>query len=227
MTPAVRRLQEVRFRIAAACARAGRSPSDVTLVAVTKTVPVERIAELVAAGHRTLGENRVQEALAKIEALGPGPEWHLVGHLQRNKARASVGRFALIHSVDDLELAREIDRRASAAGLVQKVLLQINLAEEASKHGAAPSSVISLAEGVAALPHLDLRGLMIIPPPAGDPEPSRPWFRRLVELRDLLADRLGLLLPELSMGMTDDFEAAVEEGATLVRVGRALFGERG
>src|SRR5262245_29483573 len=114
MTPAARRLQEVRFRIAAACARARRAPSEVTLVAVTKTVPVERIADLVDAGHRTLGENRVQEALGKIEALGPGPEWHLVGHLQRNKARASVGRFALIHSVDDLELAHEIDRRASA-----------------------------------------------------------------------------------------------------------------
>ncbi|HVQ35432.1 MAG TPA: YggS family pyridoxal phosphate-dependent enzyme [Candidatus Bathyarchaeia archaeon] len=227
MTPAARRLQEVRYRIAAACARARRAPSEVTLVAVTKTVPVERIADLVAAGHRTLGENRVQEALGKIEALGPGPEWHLVGHLQRNKARASVGRFALIHSVDDLELARELDRRASAAGLVQKVLLQANLAEETSKHGAAPSAVVSLAEGIAALAHLDLRGVMIIPPPAADPEMARPWFRRLSELRDVLAGRLGRPLPELSMGMSDDFEAAVEEGATLVRVGRALFGERG
>lgn len=226
MTPAARRLQEVRFRIAAACARARRAPSEVTLVAVTKTVPAERIAELVAAGHRTLGENRVQEALAKIETLGPSVEWHLVGHLQRNKARAAVGRFGLIHSVDDLELAREIDRRASAAGLVQKVLLQVNVAEEPSKHGAAPSAVASLAEGLVELPHLELRGLMVIPPPADDPEEVRPWFRRLVELRDVLAGRLGRPLPELSMGMSDDFEAAVEEGATLVRVGRALFGER-
>jgi pyridoxal phosphate enzyme (YggS family) len=225
MTPAVRKLQEVRFRIATACARAGRSPSEVTLVAVTKTVPGERVAELVHAGQKTLGENKVQEALAKMETL-PGAEWHLVGHLQRNKAKAAVGRFALIHSVDDVELAREIDRRAAAAGLVQKVLVQANLAGEETKHGAAEDIVFPLVETIGALPHLDLRGLMIIPPPSEDPEGARPWFRRLAALRDTLAKRSGRPLPELSMGMTDDFEIAIEEGATLVRVGRALFGER-
>jgi pyridoxal phosphate enzyme (YggS family) len=187
MTPAVRRLQEVRFRIAAACARAGRSPSEVAQVAVTKTVPVEPIAELVRAGQRTLGENRVQEALAKMEAV-PGAEWHLVGHLQRNKAKAAVGRFALIHSVDDVELAREIDRRAAAMGLVQKVLVQVNLAAEETKHGAAEETVLPLVGEIAALGNLDLRGLMIIPPPSEDPEGARPWFRRLVALRDALKE---------------------------------------
>jgi len=226
MTPTARRLQEVRYRIAAACARSGRAPSDVTLVAVTKTVPAERVIEIVRAGHDTLGENRVQEALPKIEAVGPGPAWHLVGHLQRNKARAAVGRFALIHSVDDVELARELDRRAQAAGAVQRVLVQANLAEEASKHGATASGVLTLVDEIAPLSHLELRGLMIIPPPAEDPEKARPWFRRLAELRAAAASRLGRPLPELSMGMTDDFEVAIEEGATLVRVGRALFGER-
>jgi hypothetical protein len=226
MIPAERRLQEVRFRIAAACARARRAPSEVTLVAVTKTMPPERIAELVRAGHRQLGENRVQEALEKIDILGPGLEWHLVGHLQRNKVRAAVGRFTLIHSVDGPELARELDRRAAVAGVVQPVLVQANLAEETTKHGAGEPAVVPLAEEIASLEHLELRGLMIIPPPSHDPEEARPWFRRLAELRETASRRVGRALPDLSMGMTDDFEVAIEEGATLVRVGRALFGER-
>jgi pyridoxal phosphate enzyme (YggS family) len=226
MTPAVRRLHEVRFRIAAACARARRDPAKVGLVAVTKTVPAERVSELLHAGHHAFGENRVQEALAKIEAVGPGPTWHLVGHLQRNKARAAIGAFSLIHSVDDVELARELDRRSGAAGIVQQVLVQANLAGETTKHGADEAGVLPLAEAVARCPSLDLRGLMIIPPPTPRPEDARPWFRRLADLREAVAGRLGRPLPELSMGMTDDFEVAVEEGATLVRVGRAIFGER-
>ena len=226
MTPSVRRLQEVRFRIAAACARARRDPSTISLVVVTKTVPADRVRELVEAGHRLFGENRVQEAAEKMAAVGAGVEWHLVGHLQRNKARAAVGRFDLIHSLDGVELARELDRRAAAAGVVQRVLVQANLAGEATKHGAGEGGVVPLAEAAAACSSLDLRGLMIIPPPTASPEEARPWFRRLAELRETVAGRLGRPLPELSMGMTDDFEVAIEEGATLVRIGRAIVGER-
>lgn len=227
MTPPARRLQELRFRIAAACARARRDPSGVRLIAVSKTVSADRVLELVRAGQSEFGENRVQEALEKMARVGPGVEWHLVGHLQRNKAKSAVGRFSLIHSVDDLELAAEIDRRAAALGIVQPVLVQANLAGEATKHGVGEEAVVPLAESVAALPHVSLRGLMIIPPATERPEDARPWFRRLRVLRDDLAARLGRPLPELSMGMSDDFEVAVEEGATLVRVGRAIFGERG
>ena len=226
MTRPDRRLQEVRFRIAAASARARRDPSSVSLVVVTKTVPAERVRELVEAGHSLFGENRVQEAVEKMAAVGAGATWHFVGHLQRNKARAAVGRFDLIHSVDGVELARELERRAAEAGVVQKVLVQANLAGEATKHGADAGGVLPLAEAVAACSSLDLRGLMVIPPPVTRPEDARPWFRRLAELRETVAGRLGRPLPELSMGMTDDFEVAVEEGATLVRIGRAIVGER-
>jgi pyridoxal phosphate enzyme (YggS family) len=213
-------------RIEAACARAGRRPGDVTLVAVSKTVPVARIRELLEEGQVAFGENRVQEALAKIPEVGRGARWHLVGHLQRNKARHAVGAFEMIHSVDDLDLARELDRRAAAKGLVQPVLVEVNVAGEASKHGAAPEEVPALLEGIAGLAGLDLRGLMTVPPPVGRAEDARGWFASLRELRDAGEQRTGRRLPELSMGMTDDFEVAVEEGATLVRVGRALFGER-
>jgi len=221
------RLDEVRRRIAAACARARRDPAGVRLVAVSKTVPAEGVREALEAGQSVFGENRVQEAVAKIAAVGPGATWHLVGHLQRNKAKLAAGTFALIHGVDDRELAEALDRHAAESGAVQPVLVQANLAGEDTKHGAGEDQVMPLVEAVSALAHLELRGLMIIPPPAAEPELSRPWFRRLRELRDRAAGRLGRPLPELSMGMTDDFEVAVEEGATLVRVGRAIFGQRG
>jgi hypothetical protein len=195
-------------------------------VAVTKTMEAERVRELVRGGHDLLGENRVQEALKKIEAVGPGARWHLVGHLQRNKARHAVGTFELIHSVDDRELAIELDRRAAARGIVQPVLVQLNLSGEETKSGADESAALPLVESVLRLEHLDLSGLMTIPPPFDDPERSRPYFARLRDLRDRAETVLGARLPELSMGMTDDFEVAIEEGATLVRVGRALFGER-
>jgi pyridoxal phosphate enzyme (YggS family) len=220
------RLQQVRGRIAAACARARRDPGSVRLVAVSKTVPAAVVAEAMAAGQTVFGENRVQEALAKMDATGPGAAWHLVGHLQQNKARLVAGVFELIHGVDDRELADELDRRAAARSATQPVLVQANLAGEATKRGAGEDGLMPLLEAVAGLRHLDLRGLMIIPPPAADPELARPWFRRLRELRDRAASRLARPLPELSMGMTDDFEVAIEEGATLVRVGRAIFGER-
>jgi pyridoxal phosphate enzyme (YggS family) len=221
-----RRLETVRERIARACARARRAPASVRLVAVSKTVPVGVVREAMAAGQTLFGENRVQEAIPKIDEAGPSALWHLVGHLQKNKARHAVGRFELIHGVDDLELAIEIDRRAAASSLRQPVLVQANLAGEASKHGETEAGLFPLVAAVAALPHLDLRGLMIIPPPADDAASSRPWFSRLRELRDRAAAQVRLPLSELSMGMTDDFEVAIEEGATLVRVGRAIFGER-
>jgi pyridoxal phosphate enzyme (YggS family) len=227
VTELPRRLEEVRGRIADACARARREPGSVRLVAVSKTVPAAVVAEAMSAGQVVFGENRVQEALQKMDATGPGATWHLIGHLQKNKARLAAGVFELIHGIDDPELAGELDRRAAAREATQPVLVQANLAGESTKSGADEEGLMPLLDAVAGLRHLDLRGLMIIPPAVVDPELSRPWFRRLRELRDCAASRLARPLPELSMGMTDDFEVAIEEGATLVRIGRAIFGERG
>jgi pyridoxal phosphate enzyme (YggS family) len=221
-----RALASVRRRIEEACVRAKRDPATVRLVAVSKAVPAERVLEALAAGQDLFGENRVQEALGKIPEVGPGARWHLVGRLQKNKVRHAVGAFELIPSVDDLDLAREIAKRAATAGIVQPVLVQVNLSLEQTKSGTDEAGAIPLVEAVHALSNIEVRGLMTIPPPADDPQASRPWFRRLRELHDEAAARAGLPLPELSMGMTDDFEVAIEEGATLVRVGRALFGER-
>ena len=218
---------EVLHRIAAACARARRDPAEITLVAVSKTVPVETVRALAACGQTVFGENRVQEALAKIPEVDAGARWHLIGHLQKNKARHAVGAFEMIHSVGDVELARELDRRAARAGLVQPVLVQVNVSREPSKEGVEEEGLPEVVDAVAALPALDLRGLMCIPAPGEEPEESRPAFARLRELRDDCAARIGRPLPDLSMGMTDDFEPAIEEGATLVRIGRALFGKRG
>jgi pyridoxal phosphate enzyme (YggS family) len=237
----------VHERIAAAARRAGRDPADVTLVAVTKTQPPELVAEAIAAGAADLGENRVQEAAAKIAALGDyraAVRWHLIGHLQRNKARlAAAGEadaqrslFDLIHSVDSLRLAEALARHAPP-GRAQPILLQVNVSGEASKEGfdlagglenrQALAALLPDVERIAALPGLALRGLMTIAPIVDDPEQARPIFRRLRELRDELARRFPQASwDELSMGMTDDFEAAIAEGATIVRVGRAIFGER-
>jgi hypothetical protein len=216
----------VLARMTAACARAHRDPASVRIVAVSKTFPVATVRQLLAAGHRLFGENRVQEALPKIEEVGPGVTWHLVGHLQTNKVKDAVGRFELFHSVDSERLAREIDRRAAERGLSQAVLVQVNLSGETTKSGVEEARVLPLVEAVATLPHVELRGLMTIPPPVERAEESRPWFVRLRELRDRATERVGRPLADLSMGMTDDFEVAVEEGATLIRVGRAIFGER-
>jgi len=220
------RLQMVKDRIATACARSGRDPGSVRLIAVSKTVPAAGVAEAMAAGQRLFGENRVQEALGKMAEAGPEAAWHLIGHLQKNKARHAVGAFELIHGLDDPELALELDRRASARSTTQPVLVQANLSREVGKSGTDEGGLMPLLTIAAGLPHLDVRGLMIIPPPVDDPELSRPWFRRLRELRDRASSLLERPLPELSMGMTDDFEVAIEEGATMVRVGRAIFGER-
>jgi pyridoxal phosphate enzyme (YggS family) len=225
-TPSAAGLEAVLQRVDRACRSSGRDAASVRVVAVSKTFPAERVRELLEAGHRLFGENRVQEALSKIPEVGPGPVWHLVGTLQRNKARHAVGVFDLIHGVDGRKLAVELDRRAAAAGLRQPILVQLNLSGEATKSGVSEDGLWPLLDEIAGLDHVDLRGLMTIPPPVQDPEQSRPWFAQLRELRDRAADHLGRPLPELSMGMTDDFEVAVEEGATLVRVGRAIFGER-
>jgi pyridoxal phosphate enzyme (YggS family) len=226
MTSPEERLQDVRRRIDEACGRSGRDPASVTLVAVAKTFPAERVREMLACGQTVFGESRVQEALEKIPAVGEGARWHLVGHLQRNKARHAVGTFELIHSVDGEPLARELDRRAAATGVRQSILLQVNVSDEASKHGVPVGDAEALLAVVSRLEHLEPRGLMTIPPWSEDPEASRPWLTRLRALRDRLRERSGLALPDLSMGMTGDFEVAVEEGATLVRIGTALFGER-
>jgi PLP dependent protein len=219
-------LRLVLERIDRAAGRSGRAVAEITLVTVTKTRSVAEIREAIACGVTDIGENYVQEAEAKHSEIGDSVRWHMIGHLQKNKARHAAGAFELIHGIDDRELAIELDRRAAARSMTQPVLVQANLSGEATKSGSDEDGLMPLLTAVAGLPHLDLRGLMIIPPPVDDPELSRPWFRRLRELRDRAASSLARPLPELSMGMTDDFEVAIEEGATLVRIGRAIFGER-
>jgi pyridoxal phosphate enzyme (YggS family) len=222
----VANLQRVRERIVAAAERSGRDPSRITLVVVTKGVTIDRIRKAVAAGATVLGENRVQEALPKLQALEGTIRWHLIGHLQRNKVKQAINRFELIHSLDSLELAHEIERRAEQAGIRQRVLVQINLSREPSKYGVFPEAADDLVREATALPHLALEGLMTIPPPSIDPQRSRIYFRRLREKMEEQR-QAGLPVRELSMGMSDDLEIAIEEGATLVRIGTAIFGPRG
>jgi pyridoxal phosphate enzyme (YggS family) len=209
-------LAAVRERIAAACTRAGRERSSVRLIAVSKTKPVSMLREAMAAGQTIFGENYAQELREKAEALA-GAEWHFIGALQTNKAKLVVGRVALVHTCDRLALAQELSKRANAAGVKQRVLLEVNVGREPQKAGALPEQLPDLLAQVRALPALSCEGLMCIPPAEGDP---RPHFRALREL----AARLGL--SQLSMGMSADYEMAIEEGATLVRVGTAIFGER-
>ncbi len=225
MSQIAENLTAVRRRVEAAARRAGRDPAAVRLVAVTKTVLLPRLEEAVAAGQHLFGENYLQEARPKIAALGPEVHWHFIGNLQSKKAAGAVALFDLIHSVDRLKLAAALEQAAARQGKVQPVLLQVNLAGEESKSGAAPEEVPGLLAELARLPHLEVRGLMTMPPwlPA---EEVRPYFRTLRELRDRLQAHTGLPLPELSMGMTADFEVAVQEGATLIRVGTAIFGTR-
>jgi pyridoxal phosphate enzyme (YggS family) len=221
-------LNAVQERIAKAAARVGRDPEGVTLVAVTKTMPVERIREAIDAGQRVFGENRVQEAQAKIEALGREVQWHLIGHLQRNKVKFVCDLFDLIESVDSLSLAQDINARAARHGIVMPILIQVNIGDETTKSGVAASDTLALVQQVATLPHLALKGLMCVPPIVEVAEHARPYF---VELRTL-AEQIGreripnVAMSELSMGMSHDFEVAIEEGATTVRVGSAIFGPR-
>lgn len=217
-------------RISHAAIKAGREPSDVKLIAVTKTVGIERIREAMDAGLRVFGENRVQEAQKKVmsdelRVIGENIEWHLIGHLQKNKAKYAVRLFDLIHSVDSGELAREIDQNAGKIGKVQDVLVEVKLSHEGTKHGVLKTELEELLKSVSGMKYLNLRGLMTVPPFFDDPSDARPYFRELRDLRDK-AVAAGFTLPELSMGMSGDFEVAIEEGATMVRVGSAIFGER-
>jgi PLP dependent protein len=213
-------LEAVHERVARACERAGRKPDDVLLIAVSKTVEIERIRLAVTAGVRALGENRVQEAKEKVAGFGRPVPWHLIGSLQTNKARDAVELFDWIHSVDREELARELDRRAHQRERRVKILVQVNVGEEPQKGGVHPAELKGLLESLTALSNLEVRGLMCIPPAAETADASRPWFKRLRELRDAAG------LEHCSMGMSGDFEVAIEEGATMVRVGTAIFGPR-
>jgi PLP dependent protein len=220
------RLAEVRERIARAAERAGRAPGDVTIVAVSKRHPIEAIAAAHRAGVTDVGENYAQEMVAKMEALSGVPlAWHFIGRLQKNKARLVVGRAALIHAVDSIDLAREVARRAAERGIVQPILVALSAAGEARKTGVDPAAAGALLDEIAGLPALDCAGLMTMPPWPEAPEDSRPYFRDLRRTRDRLTTPTRPL-PHLSMGTTGDLEVAVEEGATLVRVGTALFGPR-
>jgi pyridoxal phosphate enzyme (YggS family) len=222
-------LDSVRRRIHAAAHRVGRSPSDISLVAVSKTFGSDLIRAAVACGQRTFGENRVQEAVAKRAELVDLPiEWHLIGHLQSNKARKAVTTFDCIQSVDRLDLLVKLDAAAAEAGVRPRILLQVDLAGEATKYGAGRDTLDALVRAATDVQHLQMTGLMLVPPVPDTPESSRPWFRQLRALRDELAAS-GLpaaCLRDLSMGMSHDFEVAVEEGATMVRVGTSIFGHR-
>lgn len=221
------RLDEVRARLARAAARSGRDPGEVTLIAVTKTVPPETIRAAIELGLSDLGENRVQEAEVKIGVLGrAGLRWHLIGHLQRNKAGRAVELFDRVHSVESRPLAEALARRAREAGRVVPVLLEVNVSGEDSKFGVTPDGLAELAEEVAGLEGLSLEGLMTVGAPVERPEQARGDFAALRGLRDRAAARIGRPLPHLSMGMSGDFEVAIEEGSTMVRVGTALFGPR-
>ncbi len=222
------RLRDVEKRIADAAHRAGRNPEDITLVAVSKGFSIDRIKEAIDAGIRIFGENKVQELLPKIEGAGVGISWHFIGHLQSNKVKYIVGEVDLIHSIDSLKLSEEVNQRANTRGIVQNILLEVNVSGEERKFGIAPNEVIKTVEAVSKLGNLALRGLMTIAPYSETPEDSRPHFSKLREIRDEIK-RLGICYSDfgqLSMGMSNDFGVGIEEGATLVRIGSAIFGER-
>jgi pyridoxal phosphate enzyme (YggS family) len=219
-------LEHVRERIALAAAKAGRSADDVELVAVSKTHEVEKVREAIEAGQSLFGESKVQEARVKIPELPSNLRWHFVGHLQKNKIRHALPLFELIHSIDSLALAQDVNRIAEDEGLHPRVLLEVNVAGEGSKFGFNPAKLRAEMESLLALPRLSILGLMCIPPVAEEAETSRKYFVELRELRDRLQKEFHVDLAQLSMGMTQDFAIAIEEGASLVRVGTAIFGER-
>jgi len=221
------RLDELRARIAGAAERSGRPGSAVTVIAVTKTVPAEVVVAAVSEGLTDLGENRVQEAESKVASVGrDGVRWHLIGHLQSNKAGKAVALFDRVHSIDGADIAAALSRRAVALGRRLPAMIEVNVSGEATKFGVRPEDLGALAERVVGLEGLDLDGLMTIGSPVEEPGQARAEFARLRGLRDDVARRVGRPLPELSMGMSGDFEVAVEEGSTMVRVGTALFGAR-
>jgi pyridoxal phosphate enzyme (YggS family) len=221
------RLQEVLARIEDACRRSGRDPKEVTLLGATKTVPPEVIRTFYRCGLKVFGENRAQEFLRKYEALADlSIDWHFIGRLQSNKVKYIMGKVSLIHSLDRESLADEIQKRAQRAGVVQDVLVEVNLGGEETKGGVDPAGLKGLVEYVLNKPNIKVLGLMAIPPYREDPEEVRPYFAKLRNLKEELEREFGLDLPHLSMGMSHDFEVAVEEGATIVRIGTLLFGER-
>jgi len=227
--PILARLADVRDRIARAAARTGRDPSHVKLIAVSKTFPAHAVRAAAAAGQIHFGENRVQEAEQKRGDTRDLPlVWHLIGHLQANKAKKAVAEFDVIHSVDSADLVRKLDAAAAAAGRRVTLLAQADLAGEATKHGAREDELLSIFQAAASCTAIRMSGLMIIPPAVQNPEDARPWFKKLRDVRDRLA-AAGIApghLTDLSMGMSHDYEIAVEEGATMVRVGTAIFGTR-
>jgi PLP dependent protein len=223
------RLTEVRARIDAAARSAGRDPSSVRLIAVSKTFPLDAVRDAYQAGQRDFGENRVQEALQKIAgSTDLSIRWHLLGHLQTNKARKAAGSFAMIQSVDSVDLLEKLDRGSEEAGCDPQLLIQVDLAGETTKYGVPPSEVPRLLDAAIACRAARVVGLMTLPPVPDTPEDARPWFRRLRDLRDQwqAAGAPAAMLRELSMGMSGDFEVAIQEGATMVRVGTAIFGSR-
>jgi pyridoxal phosphate enzyme (YggS family) len=223
-------IKNIFRKISSAAIRSGRSPFEVKLIAVTKTVDIGQIREATELGLRIFGENKVQEAKEKITSLASKPpdcevEWHLIGHLQKNKAKPAVQLFDLIHSIDSTSLAGTVNTCAEKAGKIQRVLIEVKLSEEETKHGVGKKDLMALIDAVSNMKNLRLEGLMTIPPFFENPETARPFFRELRELRDKAAHS-GYRVPELSMGMTNDFEAAILEGATMVRIGTGIFGER-
>jgi hypothetical protein len=219
-------IKSVQERIAAACDRAGRDSASVTLVAVTKGQPPEVVAEGARCGLTLFGENKVQEAKAKIPLCSNRLRWHMIGHLQTNKCRDAAALFEMVQSVDNLHVAEELNKRAAQLSRTLPVLLEINVAGEASKFGYAPERMLGELNELNDFPRLEIHGLMAIPPWGPNPEKTRPMFQFLRELKTRAEQKLGAPLPQLSMGMSGDFEVAIEEGATMVRVGTALFGER-
>jgi PLP dependent protein len=226
MSTFAERLMHVECLIDSAVRRGGRCPDDVTLVAISKTHPAEAVAEAVAAGQKVFGESRVQEARSKIAESPGSARWHFIGHLQGNKVRQALPLFELIHGIDSLDLAGDVDRVAGELGLRPRVLLEVNVSGEASKHGFSEERLREQMESLLALPRLEIEGFMTIPPLSSDPELARPYFAKLRAVRDRLEEEFSVKLPTLSMGMSGDFVIAIEEGATLVRVGTALFGRR-
>jgi pyridoxal phosphate enzyme (YggS family) len=226
MNSVAENLARVREQIAQAATKVGRSIDDIELVAISKTHPAGKVREAYEAGQTLFGESRIQEARAKIPELPSAIRWHFVGHLQKNKIRHALPLFEMIHSVDSLTLAHDMDRIADEEGMHPRVLLQVNVAGEGSKFGFRPEQLRVEMEDLLALPRLSIEGLMTVPPLAEEAEASRKYFVHLRELRDTLEKELDLKLPHLSMGMTSDFPIAIEEGATLVRVGTAIFGDR-
>lgn len=225
-SPEATRLAQAQERVAIAAEKSGRKASDITIVAVSKTHPPESVSALLAAGQTVFGESRVQEAKAKIPLVGGRAQWHFIGHLQKNKIRQALPLFEMLHSVESLDLARDIHRISDEDGFSPRVLLEINLAAESTKYGFEPAKLRAQFEEILGFGRLNIEGLMCIPPPQPQAEMARKFFATLRELRDQLQAAFRVGLPELSMGMSSDYPIAIEEGATLVRIGTAIFGDR-